>query len=74
MDNIEIDLHGLTYNQVEEVLMNKVILHYNRGNIPIKIITGNSDKMKKIVKEQCEKHNFKVSDSWDGNTGVLLVS
>ena len=52
--DIEIDLHGLTYNEVHEVLMNKVILHYNKGNIPIRIITGKSEKMKTIVREQCK--------------------
>ncbi|MBT4708998.1 MAG: Smr/MutS family protein [Flavobacteriaceae bacterium] len=72
--DIEIDLHGLTYNEVHEVLMNKVILHYNKGNIPIRIITGKSEKMKTIVREQCKKHNFKVNDSWDGNPGVLIIS
>ncbi len=74
MDNVEIDLHGLSYNEVQEVLMNKVILHYNKGNFPIRIITGKSEKMKKIVREQCEKYNFKVDDSWDGNPGVLIIS
>ncbi len=74
MDNVEIDLHGLTYNEVEEVLMNKVILHYNNGNTPIRIITGKSEKMKKIVREQCKKNNFKVDDSWDGNPGILIIS
>ena len=47
--DIEIDLHGLTYNEVHEVLMNKVILHYNKGNIPIRIITGKSEKMKQCT-------------------------
>ena len=37
-------------------------------------ITGKSEKMKKIVREQCEKYNFKVDDSWDGNPGVLIIS
>ncbi|MFL2666392.1 MAG: Smr/MutS family protein [Flavobacteriaceae bacterium] len=74
MENTEIDLHGLTYHEVEEVLMNKVILHYNKGNFPLRIITGKSEKMKNIVRDQCIKHNFKVDDSWDGNPGVLIIS
>ncbi len=74
MENAEIDLHGLTYHEVEEVLMNKVILHYNKENFPLRIITGKSEKMKNIVRDQCRKHNFKVDDSWDGNPGVLIIS
>tara|TARA_B100000902_G_C27300601_1_gene912560 strand:- start:674 stop:898 length:225 start_codon:yes stop_codon:yes gene_type:complete len=74
MENTEIDLHGLTYHEVEEVLMNKVILHYNKGKFPLRIITGKSEKMKNIVRDQCKKHNFKVDDSWDGNPGVLIIS
>ena len=42
----EIDLHGFKHDEVEDKLANLLILHYNMGNFPIKIITGKSDKMK----------------------------
>ena len=50
----EIDLHGLKHEEVEDKLANLLIIHYNMGNFPIKIITGKSDKMKTIVRETCE--------------------
>ena len=43
------------------------------GNFPIKVITGNSKKMKNIVKEECSKQKFNVEPSWDGNTGVVII-
>ena len=47
----EIDLHGFKHDEVEDKLANLLILHYNMGNFPIKIITGKSDKMKTIVRD-----------------------
>ena len=44
----EIDLHGFKHEEVEDKLANLLILHYNMGNFPIRLITGKSDKMKQI--------------------------
>ena len=46
---VEIDLHGLKHQEVKADLENKILLHYNMGNFPIRIVTGNSLLMKKIV-------------------------
>ena len=58
----EIDLHGFKHDEVEDKLANLLILHYNMGNFPIKIITGKSDKMKTIVREVGDKHGFTEDD------------
>ena len=52
----QIDLHGLTYDEVERDLENKVILRWNEGMIPIYIITGNSQKMRELVKKILMKY------------------
>ena len=39
---IEIDLHGQRHDSVREKLESDIILEYNKGNFPIRIITGNS--------------------------------
>ena len=71
---VKIDLHGLKYAEVEETLANLLITEYNLGNRDIEIITGNSEKMKILVKKICKDHNFRVDIPWDGNTGVLIVT
>ena len=68
----EIDLHGKKHEVVEENLANWLIVQYNRGNIPMKIITGNSEKMKNIVYEVCEKYDFEVEEDFI-NSGVLVI-
>ena len=70
--NFEIDLHGKTHETVKEHLANWLIVQYNRGNLPIKIITGNSEKMKKIVYGICEEYNFVVGESLTSN-GELVI-
>ena len=68
----EIDLHGKKHEVVEENLANWLIVQHNRGNIPMRIITGNSKRMKKIVYEICEHHNFEVKQD-SINNGVLGI-
>ena len=58
---VEIDLHGLTHEEVKDDLENKLLLHYNMGNFPIRVITGNSLMMKKIVSTAIE--NIKLKES-----------
>ena len=68
----KLDLHGKTHENVREHLANWLIVQYNRGNLPIKIITGNSEKMKKIVYDICKHHNFEVGESLTSN-GELVI-
>ena len=69
----EVDLHGFKHEEVKEKLSNLLILHYNMGNLPIRVITGNSDKMKQIVKQVCEKYEFTIDNSWNSNPGTIII-
>ena len=66
----QIDLHGKRHSWVEDELLNIIILHYNEGNFPIKVITGHSAKMKEIVTQSCGDFNV-VEDI--SNSGCLIV-
>mgnify|MGYP001424081556 CR=1 FL=1 len=70
---IEIDLHGLTHDQVREDLENRLLLHYNRGTFPIRIITGNSLMMKKIVSTAIENLRFKESKINTHNGSIVVT-
>ena len=70
---IEIDLHGLTHEQVKQDLENRLLLHYNRGTFPIRIITGNSLLMKKIVSKAIENLKFKESSINTHNGSIVVV-
>ena len=71
---LKIDLHGFTYSKVKDILPNWLINNYNQGVDDFEIITGNSEQMKKIVKNICSENGFRAEDSWNGNSGCLLVS
>ena len=70
---VEIDLHGLTHEQVKEDLENKILLHYNMGNFPIRVITGNSLLMKKIVASAIDNLKFKESSINTHNGSIVVV-
>ena len=71
---LKIDLHGFTYSKVKDILPNWLINNYNQGVDDFEIITGNSEQMKKIVKNICSENGFRAEDNWNGNSGSLLVS
>ena len=73
MTAVEIDLHGWTYDEVRDRLPNLLILHHNNGFSPIQIITGNSEKMKSVVRGVCKDHNFKINDGWDTDPGTVVI-
>ena len=70
---VEIDLHGLTHEQVKADLENKILLHYNMGNFPIRVITGNSLLMKKIVASAIDNLKFKESSINTHNGSIVVV-
>ena len=70
---VEIDLHGLTHEEVKQDLENRLLLHYNRGTFPIRVITGNSLLMKKIVSRAIENLKFKESSINTHNGSIVVV-
>ncbi len=70
---VELDLHGLTHEEVKQDLENKILLHYNMDNFPIRIITGNSLMMKKIVSTAIENLRFKESSINTHNGSIVVV-
>ena len=70
---VEIDLHGLTHEEVKDDLENKLLLHYNMGNFPIRVITGNSLMMKKILSTALENLRFKKSSINTHNGSIVVV-
>ena len=69
---IEIDLHGLRHGYVEDELANWLLVHYNGNRFPVKLITGNSSKMKKIVHKVCDEWKFTISEDMV-NYGCLII-
>ena len=71
---LKIDLHGMTYAKVEEILPEWIITNYNNGHDDFEIITGNSEKMKNVVKKISKENGFRAETNWNGNTGSLILS
>ncbi len=70
---VKIDLHGWTHDEVKDRLPNMLILYHNKGASPIEIVTGNSEKMKLVVREVCKKHNFEIDEIWNTNPGTIVI-
>ena len=70
---MEIDLHGFKHDEVEDKLANLLILHYNMGNFPVRLITGKSEKRKTIVRDIVKEHGFTEDDFWNDNPGTIIL-
>jgi len=55
-----LDLHGVKHEDVDRLVENFVLLN----EPPLKIITGNSHKMRDIVENTCTKHEINY-ERWD---------
>ena len=66
-----LDLHGVKHGDVP-VLVENFILQY-QCECPLKIIVGNSDKMKKITVAVLQEHDFEYSDGDYYNRGYIVV-
>ena len=65
-----LDLHGTKHQDAEAIVENFVLLH---SESPMKVITGNSKKMKDIVVSVLEWHDFQFSHPDDYNLGTFMV-
>ena len=68
----ELDLHGIYHIEVKN-LVNK-FLEDNQDNMPVIIITGNSDRMIKIVKKIIESRNLEMRIKSHYNLGSFIIS
>jgi len=71
MDSI--DLHGVLHRDVSDIIDKSLWDAMKLGKREIKIITGNSDKMKKIVSNRLSDYGFHFSVGDPINKGYILV-
>ena len=68
----KLDLHGKNYKE-SKFLVN-IFIENNLDCLPIKIITGNSNKMKEIVVEAINKKNLNCNYQDHHNLGSLIIT
>ena len=69
----ELDLHGLTHEEAVLYAENFVLLESVDELFECRLITGNSMKMKSVIVEMLERHDFKWwIPAW--NTGEIIVT
>lgn len=66
-----LDLHGVTYADVQVLVEDYVLL--NQNYLPLQIITGNSQGMKNRVTKCLKEHGFKYQIGDDFNKGYIAV-
>lgn len=70
---MEIDLHGVKHENVGSLLDKTIWEGMNKNYSTIRIITGNSREMKRIVNEIADEYGFMVNDEW-GNSAAMIMS
>lgn len=68
-----LDLHGIKHSEVIILLENYVFQSHHQNYFPIKVITGNSDKMKNIVTKFLKSNNYKFQIGDKYNKGYIIV-
>ena len=68
---LELDLYGIQHQEVF-VLVEDFVLK-NQNQLPLKIITGNSEKMKSIVINVLNQHEFNYLNGDYYNRGYIDV-
>jgi hypothetical protein len=66
-----LDLHTINHPDVPHLVENYVLCRQN--SFPLKIITGNSDKMKSLVIECLKLHKIKFQIGDKYNKGFIVV-
>ena len=62
----ELDLHGTKHEDVDRIVENFVLLN----ELPVRIITGNSDEMRRLVINVLERHHMNY---WSFKQGQLTI-
>tara|TARA_R100000664_G_C2731323_1_gene121808 strand:- start:411 stop:623 length:213 start_codon:yes stop_codon:yes gene_type:complete len=64
-----LDLHGVYHDAIERRVENFILMN----DTPLKIITGNSHRMKELVFQILERHNFRYYPENYANFGAFVV-
>ena len=62
-----LDLHNTRHKEVDRLVENFVLLE----KLPLRIITGNSEKMMELVTDVLERHDFKYESFVSGQILIL---
>jgi hypothetical protein len=68
----KIDLHGYDYDKA--TLLVTIFIENNINRLPLKVITGNSNKMKSIVIKISDKFKLKTRYQNHHNLGTLIIT
>ncbi len=63
----ELDLHRIKHEEVDRLVENFVLLN----ELPLRIITGNSDKMRQLVIKVLDKHNIEYEQFKSSQITIL---
>ena len=63
----KLDLHGVRHSEVDRLVENFVLLN----EPPLRIVTGNSDKMKGLVLKVLDKHNMEYEQFQPSQITIL---
>jgi DNA-nicking Smr family endonuclease len=69
----EVDLHGTRHEEVARKLENFLYQHIQKGTSEVKVITGKSPEMKKIVFDIVEQYKMSATEEWN-NFGCLIIN
>jgi len=69
----EIDLHGVKHEDVSKLLDTFFWEHMQKKTSCVRVITGNSSKMKELVDELIAEYGFDVDEELL-NSGALIVT
>lgn len=64
-----LDLHGIRHYQVDRLVENFILLH----EMPVRIIIGNSSRMREITMAVLKRHNFISEPENFFNLGSLII-
>ena len=65
-----LDLHGLPHHEVKSKVISKVEEYWDT-NIEVEFITGDSTKMKSLVKEVLDEYQLDYTEGSFFNSGVI---
>lgn len=68
----ELDLHGVSHIQVRDVVENFILL--NSKKLPLRIITGDSIRMRNLTENILNKHKFGYHTPAHNNGEIIVIS